>query len=164
MGALKDCEAVVDGFLGQPVNSLTTLAFVVGGFVVWARGRRPLIAVAMIATGVGSWLFHGPMPSYAQIVHDVTLWLLVVVALATIVRDLTRGAPWRPLLGPMALLATVAVIGRLGATGGPLCDPESILQPHGLWHVGAAAAATWWALMTRGDDARSDPVVQSQGG
>jgi hypothetical protein len=52
-------------------------------------------------------------------------------------------------LGPLALLVVVAVIGRLGATGGVLCDPNSSWQPHGLWHVGAAVAVTWWALVTR---------------
>ena len=39
-----------------------------------------------------------------------------------------------------------AVVGRLGATGGPLCDPGSWLQPHGLWHISAAAALGWWAV------------------
>jgi hypothetical protein len=52
-------------------------------------------------------------------------------------------------LGPLALLAVVAVIGRLGATGGPLCDPDSLWQPHGLWHVGAAVVVVWWALRRR---------------
>jgi hypothetical protein len=158
VGALKDCEAIVGGLLGQPVNSLTTLAFVAGGLVVWARTRRRLIAMAMIATGIGSWLFHGPMPPYAQVVHDVTLWLLVGMTLVAMARDLTGGGDWRPLLGPLALLAGVAVIGRLGATGGPLCDPESVLQPHGLWHVGAAAAVTWWALTTGGRPPYNPPA------
>jgi hypothetical protein len=40
----------------------------------------------------------------------------------------------------------VAGIGRLGGSGGPLCNPDSLLQPHALWHVGAAGVATWWAI------------------
>lgn len=47
-------------------------------------------------------------------------------------------------LAPLGLLAVAGLIGRLGDTGGPLCDPTSLLQPHALWHLGAAAALTWW--------------------
>ena len=46
----------------------------------------------------------------------------------------------RSTIGALAVLGLAAVIGRLGATGGPLCDPDSLLQPHGFWHVAAAAA------------------------
>ena len=182
MGALRDCEAVVHAVLGQPVNSLTTVAFVVGGLIVVVRTRHTWVGIASIATGIGSFLFHGPMPPYAEWAHDATLaWLLLVVgshgrswerwaripgllviagivavpgtanALAVV---LAAGAIVLLLmadrslatLGPLTLLVTVAVIGRLGATGGPLCDPSSVWQPHGLWHLGAATAVTWWAL------------------
>lgn len=181
MGALRDCEAIVHAVLGQPVNSLTTIAFVIGGAVVIVRTGHLWLGIASIATGVGSFLFHGPMPSYAQWAHDASIgWLLLVVAahgrvwerwahlpgllivaavvaipgtadplavglatvaiVALVVRDASRQT-----LAPLALLVTVAIIGRLGSTGGPLCDPGSIWQPHGLWHVGAATAVTWWA-------------------
>jgi hypothetical protein len=86
------------------------------------------------------------MPPWAQLAHDVSLWFLVGVTVVSIVVDLRHGASWQPLVGPLVLLGSVAIIGRLGATGGPLCDPDSILQPHGLWHLGAAAALLWWAL------------------
>lgn len=181
MGALRDCEAIVHAVLGQPVNSLTTIAFVIGGAVVIVRTGHLWIGIASIATGVGSFLFHGPMPSYAQWAHDASIgWLLLVVAahgrvwerwahlpgllivaavvaipgtadplavglatvaiVALVVRDASRQT-----LAPLALLVTVAIIGRLGSTGGPLCDPGSIWQPHALWHMGAATAVTWWA-------------------
>jgi hypothetical protein len=183
MGALRDCEAVVDSFLGQPVNSLTALAFVAAGVMVLIRSRLPWVGVAMIATGVGSFLFHGPMPSYSEWAHDTTLaWLLMVVAgsgrswarwaqlpgLAALglvfavwpdsadplsigltivaVVLLLQGDRSMSVIGPIVLLATVGVIGRLGASGGILCNPGSPWQAHGLWHLGAAAAVTWWAL------------------
>ena len=182
MGALKDCEAVVHAILGQPVNTLTALAFVVGGIVIARRSKSRWVGIAAIVTGFGSFLFHGPMPPLAEWAHDATLaWLLLVVA--------GYGRPWEswtrlpglaavavlaaipgwgdPLgvvlagaavanvfladrswstLGPVLILAIAAGIGRLGATGGPWCDPASPWQPHGLWHVGAAAALSWWAL------------------
>ncbi len=188
MGALKDCEAVVHVFFGQPVNSLTTAAFLIGGALVIWRSEHTWVGIASIATGVGSFLFHGPMPPYSEWVHDFTLaWLLLVVAshgrrwerwarlpgllvvaaliaipgtgdpigiaLATlaivllVMRDRSLST-----LGPLSLLIVVAIIGRLGATGGPLCDPHSVWQPHGLWHVGSALAVTWWALATRREE------------
>ena len=146
MGALRDCEAVVHSFWGQPTNTVTTLAFVIGGIVIIGATDRVWLGRAMIATGVGSFLFHGPMPVGAQEAHDVTLWFLVAVAVVSIARDWRATGEWRHLGGPLALLAIVAVIGRLGTAGGPLCRPESIWQPHGLWHVGAAAAVVWWAF------------------
>jgi hypothetical protein len=33
----------------------------------------------------------------------------------------------------------------LGRTGGPLCRPDSLLQPHALWHLMTAAAMAAWA-------------------
>ena len=181
MGALQDCEAV-HAFVGQPVNSVTSLAFVAGGVLIIIRSPMTWVGVASITTGIGSFLFHGPMPPYGEWVHDLTLaWLLLVVAaqgrswerwahipglivvgalalipgaadlagvglaalaiILLLLSDRTMST-----LGPLALLVTVAIIGRLGSTGGRLCDPSSIWQPHGLWHVGAATAVTWWAL------------------
>jgi hypothetical protein len=185
MGALKDCEAVVHAVLGQPVNSLTALAFIVGGVVIVSRSPHVWIGIASIGTGVGSFLFHGPMPPLDEWLHDLTLaWLLLVIAAhgrswerwshlpgliavsilvavpgaadpvgivlaaLAIVLVLMGDRSWST-LGPLALLAVVAVIGRLGATGGPLCDPDSLWQPHGLWHVGAAVVVVWWALRRR---------------
>jgi len=183
-GALRDCEEVVHAFFGQTVNSLTALAFVVGGVIIIRRSDLKWVGIASVATGVGSFLFHGPMPAHSEWVHDLTLaWLLLVVAshgrswerralipglviLAAVIAVPGGGDPVGVVLagfaivlllmtdrsmatiGPLALLGVVAVIGRLGATGGPLCDPTSLWQPHALWHLGAAAAVTWWALRT----------------
>ena len=77
-----DCEAFVDGVLAQPVNSLSSLAFLaVGGALVWwalrqPRGRRLLVAVyggAVAANGIGGLLYHGPAWPGSTWVHDVAL-------------------------------------------------------------------------------------------
>ena len=182
MGALRDCEAVVHALFGQPVNSITTFAFVVAGLIIIWRTNHLWLGIASIATGFGSFLFHGPMPPFAEWAHDATLaWLLLVVAFhgrswrrwtqlpglfviaavvaipgtadplgaalaAMAIVMLVMGDRSVSTLGPLALLTVVAVIGRFGATDGPLCNPDSIWQPHGLWHVGAAVAVTWWAI------------------
>ena len=81
MGAAADCEAIGQGLLRQPINSITTFALMGAGIWLIIRGDRRWIGVALIATGFGSFLFHGPMSPGAEWAHDVTLgWLLLVVA------------------------------------------------------------------------------------
>ncbi len=179
----SDCELIAHAFWGQPVNTVTTLAFLVAGVVVARRFALRWIGFALVATGIGSFLFHGPMPPGSQWAHDVSLaWLILVVAglgqpwerftrfpglavlgvtlalipgVADLLAVLLVGVAifvllWRDRspqsVAALAVLAVFAVIGRLGATGGPLCEPESLLQPHGLWHIGAAVVVAWWAL------------------
>lgn len=194
MGAAADCERMVGRILGQPVNSVTTMAFVVAGIVVATRRpQRSWIGVGLVATGAGSFLFHGPMPAGSGWAHDVTLaWLILMVA-GSLTRW-ERATAWPGLValggvfavgpgladpiavvltvaalflllrtdspavrGPVILLAVSAVVGRLGATGWPLCRPDSLLQPHGLWHLGAATAVVWWALATPVRGPAEDP-------
>jgi energy-converting hydrogenase Eha subunit C len=183
MGAAADCESIGVGLLRQPVNSITTIAFVAAGlWIVTVRPDRRWVGVAVMATGIGSFLFHGPMPAGAEWAHDVSLaWLLLVVAgtgtrwektthipgllglgalfallpaiadplavvitvIALVVRIRLDQSPHTR--GALTLLGASAIVGRLGATDWPLCDPNSLLQTHGLWHVAAAAAVVWWA-------------------
>lgn len=182
MGAAGDCELIRSGLLGQPVSALTSLALVVAGAWVIRVPRTRWIGAGLVATGLGSFVFHGPMPPWGEWAHDVSLaWLIalvgglgtrwegwsrlptlvalalllalapitadpVAVALTVVVigslliRDRTRRA-----LAPLALLGVSGILGRLGATGGPLCASASVWQMHGLWHVGAAVAVAWWA-------------------
>jgi predicted membrane channel-forming protein YqfA (hemolysin III family) len=89
-----DCEVIGDGVLRQPVNAWSSLAFtVVGIAIAWyarsAEGRErwaaAMFAAALIVTGFGSFLFHGPQDFGAQFLHDVSflaaLWVLIVVNL-----------------------------------------------------------------------------------
>ena len=182
VGATVDCEAIRPELLGQPVNSLSSLAFVVAGVWLMRRSGSRWVALGLIATGVGSFLFHGPLAPGGEWIHDVTLaWLLAVVlveirgwppsihlfglaalvvafGLFPIVADPTMAGmasivvvsvladdrSARTLL-QLASLGAFALLGRLGATGGALCDSASLFQLHALWHIGAAAVVTWWA-------------------
>ncbi len=192
-GAIADCERVLDSFWGQPVNTVTTLAFVVAGLVVAWRTDRGWVAAALLATGFGSFVFHGPMPPWGDWAHDVSLvWLLLVAGLSG--TQFERPAGWPALvvlaiviaaapgaadpLGALAagyaifailwrsrsrrvwlavgLLALGAVVGRLSATGGPWCDPDTLLQGHGFWHLASAGAVVLWAT--------ADPRSYDQGG
>jgi hypothetical protein len=45
----------------------------------------------------------------------------------------------------VAVLAVGVTAYLLGRTGGPLCRPDSLLQPHALWHLLTAVAMAAWA-------------------
>lgn len=149
----SDCERIRDGWLAQPVNALTSLAFVAAGGVVLARTWKPardrhgevLAYGAMLAlVGAGSVAFHGPQPPGARAMHDLPIPLLLGLAIGTPGIRRQRGrAPlpgWSTRRGT-TLAGTVLAAGLAyagGRTGAPTCDPDSPFQLHGAWHVLAA--------------------------
>lgn len=137
----SDCEALHAGWLGQPVNSVSSLAYVAAGLYVLRRGGPVGPALALGAVGIGSVLYHGPMPAGADLVHDGSIAVLLgAAALAT----WRRGRLPRPPAAAVVGLAAAAVVNVLTRTGAPLCEPSSLLQGHGAWHVLTAAGAALW--------------------
>lgn len=139
----SDCEALHDGLLAQPANSMSSLAYVAAAAYVLRRGAPPAPAVALALVGVGSVLYHGPMPPGAEAVHDASLVALAATALAVAWRR--RSFP-RPPTAALALLAAGAIVNLLTRTGAPLCRPDSLLQGHALWHVLTAAGIGAWLV------------------
>ncbi len=87
----SDCENIGAGFLAQPVNAISSLAFVLFGIIVVVsavsqprneRVNRFIVGTLMIATGGGSVLFHGPQGPASHFLHDATI-LLTMAAIAT---------------------------------------------------------------------------------
>lgn len=87
------CEAVSGGTLAQPVNSVTSLAFVVAGVAAWLRRtdvgprtveRRLIIGLGLVLVvlGVSSFLYHATL-SYAGQVVDIAGMYLLGTLLAT---------------------------------------------------------------------------------
>jgi len=87
-----DCEIAVDGWLAQPINAWSSLAYAVVGMVLIAsisqaprsdRQLRVAFGVLMVATGIGSFLYHGSQPAAAGFAHDITflavLWFLILM-------------------------------------------------------------------------------------
>lgn len=74
-------------------------------------------------------------------------WVAGALALAVGVREImewpSRAA--RPMLAAVALAGSGAVLTIMGRTGGTWCAPESVLQPHGGWHILAASALAFYA-------------------
>ncbi len=100
----SDCELLRDEALAQPVNALTSLAYVVTGAVVIATARRrhrPLIPAAifgscLMAIGVGSVLFHGPQPAGSRVLHDLPIIVTVLFVLSSTISTLSRPGRVRP--------------------------------------------------------------------
>jgi hypothetical protein len=158
-----DCERLHDGLWGQPVNTVTSFAYVAAGLWLGARtarlprAQRPgagWYAAFVAITGAGSVAYHGPQFSGAQLLHDIPIAGVVgigaVVPLLRRRRGDTAVPGWSPRLGVgMAAAAVVAGASYVGGgTDSPLCRPDSLVQLHGLWHVATASmAAMWgWAL------------------
>jgi hypothetical protein len=146
----SDCERIVGATLAQPVLAVTSLAYVAAGMAVlcWAmRVRAPLAGaagVALVAVGAGSFAYHGPQPSWAELAHDWPIVAAGAVYAAGLARSRRRPrrSAWATAAGVFALGLAAYAAGR---SGSPLCRPDSLWQYHGAWHVLSAAAAGWAA-------------------
>lgn len=161
----SDCEQLGTGWLVQPVNALSSLAFLPAGAWVAAQGRRTTgwrrwehaaVGAALIANGIGSFAYHGPQPGWAQVAHDGPIVAVVALLAANEIgrhadpvesRTTRREHRIALVAGAGALAAYL-----LGRTGSPACRPESLFQWHAVWHVLAAVslAAAAEARIERG--------------
>jgi hypothetical protein len=114
----SDCEEIGSGLLAQPVNALSSLAYVAGGSWVARRGAQSGRPAAMAfggvlgAVGAGSVLYHGPCPPGAQQAHDASLAAamgLVVLHNTTAMTGRHRRAPGLVHLGA-AVVAALPVL------------------------------------------------------
>ena len=152
---LSDCEVHLGGLLGQPVNTLSTVAF--GVVALWLLGSRERtwvtngMALTLLALGLGSFLYHGPGPRGAVIAHDAGIvaaaGLVLAVSVSAVRSVGPRGAA-RAMAAALALLTFGWLLHTLGRTGAVLCAPNAWLQPHAAWHVVSAVGLGWLAVRT----------------
>jgi hypothetical protein len=163
-----DCERLHDGLIAQPVNTASALAYVAvgawlagrglrgdaGGLPGRSQGRIVAFGLAVAAAGVGSVDYHGPSSPAARWVHDGGLYAVVGYVAWTELTRRVGGARMpagrrRPYRLALAAAAIGAACWWAGRSASPLCDPDSLLQPHAAWHVlGAAALGAWaWAAL-----------------
>jgi hypothetical protein len=131
-----DCEALRPGPLAQPVNALTSLAYLAAGVDVLAREARhpelphlsPLFGALLVTNGLGGLAFHGPGNRSAKWLHDVALvGTLAFIALHD--AALLMRAP-----GRHELAGTVLAVIGLGAVFG--------VRPHGSTTAATGAGVT----------------------
>jgi hypothetical protein len=104
------------------------------------RGRPPEQALGTFAAALaatGATLAVAPAAGVPLLVASAGL-----AATGEALRRRRGGRAVRPRV--LALLAVAAAVNLLGRSGGPLCDPDSLVQGHALWHVLTAAALAAW--------------------
>lgn len=84
-------------------------------------------------------------PGITNVMTGIAVVLLVAGDVA-VRRVGTVSRTW--FLGSMVALVVAVAFLVLGRTGNPLCDPDSMLQGHALWHVFGAVALGAYAVAT----------------
>jgi hypothetical protein len=118
---------------------------IVGFMAGWHAGRlhRPGDAATGSLVGAGIGLVAGVVASAVEATSAVAAVLGLVVATAEFVAR-RRGLP-RVWSGALIVLAAVsAATWFAGRTDSAVCDEQSWLQPHGLWHVLSALVLVGW--------------------
>lgn len=123
--ARADCERMGAGALAQPVNTVSSLAYLLVGLWVLglstrSPGRRVELAVfgvAVAMNAVGGLAFHGVQMWGARWVHDVAILAVLgfVVAFGA-ARLLGRSTPWTMTVFGVGLAALGVVIAAWPAT------------------------------------------------
>lgn len=121
-GPAADCERLLDGFVRQPANAVSSLAFVGAGLAVLLVARRGKrvgaasysLAAGLTLTGLGSASFHGPGGPLAEWAHDASLlWLLFLLLMVEMSRRAPAGG-----IRPTTAVASAAIAGMLALLPG----------------------------------------------
>jgi len=105
------CERMGPEFWAEPVNAVTNLAFVLAALVVWPRavGLGRVLAVILVAIGIGSFLFHTFAQPWAGVADVVPILLFILVMIYAANRDFWGfGVGWS-LLGVALFVPWTAV-------------------------------------------------------
>lgn len=112
---LGDCEQVRDGALAQPVNALSSLAFLAGGTAVLARNqahrrwRTLAVGSALTLNGIGSFAYHGRPGAWTHWLHDVAIVALLSAPIGIDVGRLLRWSDARAASSIVALTGFAAL-------------------------------------------------------
>lgn len=117
-------------------------------------GVRPLTGFAFVAP-----VLTIAGPAVPAIVPPLAgLVLAAVVVLEVVVhRGRHRPVPARRRRQLLLAIGVLVALGGaswvLGRTDAPLCDPDTVAQPHGLWHLlsGLVFALWWWLAFVEAD-------------
>ncbi len=122
------CEAQRAGFIRQPINAYSNLAFVLVGLLIlanarddWRRGLRAnamqtqrafpmILGVSTIVIGVGSFFYHASLTFVGQWFDVMGMYLFASFAL---VYNYLRLRPIRPVMFALAYVVMNAMLGYL---------------------------------------------------
>ncbi|MBM7786144.1 hypothetical protein [Tenggerimyces flavus] len=95
------------------VDAISSLAFVVAAAAILVRRRQRTLALLVAAVGIGSFIQHGPHPSWQAYAHDLPLAAVLAYVAVDAASDLTRRklspAWW---LVPTAFVVPAVAIGH----------------------------------------------------
>lgn len=106
--------------------------------------RRPQRTWGLVGLTVAALVGIALVPTISPLLAAVAAVGLVTCEALVYRRGLRQ--PTRALYAAVAALALGAAVFALSRTGGPLCDPGSWFQGHGVWHVLTAIALGLWAV------------------
>lgn len=126
---------------------LTTLWFLIIINSAWHYGRRrPSAWVALGAAAIVNAIVLLASPTTTNVVVGFSILLLVA---SDILMHRIGGVDGRWYAAALLLLALSLVSNLLGRSDVFACDPSSLMQLHGLWHVlSAAALGAYFIAMT----------------
>lgn len=101
------------------------------------------VSVAVVAAFVGVTVMI-LNPDLSPLLAGV-IAIALLVCEAVIYRRGLRAINWTQ-YAALASLLVGGVVFALSRSGGPLCQPDSLLQGHGMWHVLTATALALWAV------------------
>lgn len=109
-----------------------TVALVALGGAKVIRRMTGIIVGTFIVTGVAA----AALPATPMLI------VVIVAATAAVTVAVREGLRigWSQAILALAVLGVGGVVEALSGTGGPWCDPESLLQGHALWHLTVAVA------------------------
>lgn len=145
-GSSSDCEAIGEGLLRQPANTLSALALVAVGVGLATSIGRPkrLVGIGAATAGTTSALAHAtfhPVALTADAVGVIVALLFVGGGVVT-----ADSLDWLPVGSAGALAAIGVAVWAFSRTGGPLCNPDAAIGGHAVWHLLAAAATGFAAF------------------
>lgn len=156
------CERIAPGLLGEPVNTLSNLAFFAAAWWVWRHaamagagsgsGRARWLARLLALIGAGSFTFHAFATGWAEWLDVLPILLFQLVFLWRYFRDI---AGWRRVAAGIFLAGFVAAGVEAGNypqwLNGSLSYLPALLVLLGIavWH-GRTGRAGWKSLAAAG--------------
>lgn len=125
------------GRFAHDLSIAAVLAFIIGYGIAFARGSPANTGLAVFGGLVGACAIVLAVSPDASNALDAVLVALAVGAEVAAARSpagraVGSGRLW--IVGAAAL-AVGALLNALGRTDAPLCDPDSLVQLHAVWHV-----------------------------
>jgi hypothetical protein len=125
------------GRFAHDLSIAAVLAFIIGYDIAFARRAPPSTGLAVFGGLVAACAIVLAVSPDASNTLDAVLVVGAAGAEVAVIRsptgrDVGYGRLW--IIGAAAL-AVGALLNALGRTDAPLCDPDSLVQLHAVWHV-----------------------------